>query len=154
MGWASYQEDNINARGESKSFARIQKASRRASRSTDASNGGSFTRIQKASRPMKSPNNPFKSTPVPTPRHITQQPKTLRPKPSPKTHQRIRRREPLKKQYVPVAKTRHVTSDEIQQRIQQTKPIKTQRVTTDDLQQRIQREIIRQQKESKDICLN
>ena len=131
MGWASYQEDNIDARGESKSFTRIPKPSRS---------------IPKSSQPVKSqfkvsylrsPNDPFKSTPVPTTPDITQQ-----PKPSPKTRQHSRRRELHKKQDVPVAKTRHVTSDEIQQRIHQANFLKTQRVTTDELQQRIQREII------------
>ena len=44
MGWASYQEDNIDARGESKS-RRIPKASRCASLAPGVSNGGSITRI-------------------------------------------------------------------------------------------------------------
>ena len=116
MGWASYQEDNIDARGKSKSFTRIPKSSRS---------------IPKSSQPVKSqfkgsPDDPFKSTPVPTTPDIIQQPKL-----SPKPRQRIRRREPLKKQDVPVAKTRYVAPDEIQRRIQL--------------------EIIRQDKESKAI---
>ena len=136
MGWASYQEDNIDARGESKSFTRIPRSSRSIPRLSQP------VKSQFKVGYLRSPNDPFKSTPVPTTPDITQQ-----PKPSPKTRQRIRRREPLKKQDAPVVKTRHVTSDEIQQRIHQANFIKTQRVTTDDLQQRIQREIIRQQKE-------
>ena len=109
MGWASYQEDNIDARGESKSF----------------------TRIPKSSQPVKSQfkgslDDPFKSTPVPTTPDIIQQ-----PKPSPKPRQRIRRKEPRRKRYIPVEKTRYVAPDEIQRRIQL--------------------EIIRQDKESKAI---
>lgn len=77
MGWASYQEDNIDARGESKS-RRIPKASRCASLAPGVSNGGSITRI---------------------------------PPPPPPPPQR-----PLEKT---VLKSRFVTSDEIQRRIQQ-----------------------------------
>ena len=70
MGWASYQEDNLDARGE-RNTRRKPKIS---------------TRIKVDD--LKPPDKPFKSTPDPTAPDV------------------------------PVVKTRFVTSEEIQQRIQ------------------------------------
>ena len=136
MGWASYQEDNLDARGERNTRRKPK----------------NFTRTPKSPQPIpkpsqsgnsQPPDDSFKSTPVTTTPDRTQQ-----PKPSPKTRQRNRGIKPLKKQDVPVVKTRHVTSDELQRRINQVDSLKTQRVTTAEIQQRIQREISHQEKES------
>ena len=133
MGWASYQEDNIDARGESKSSK---------SRKPKVSNRRKPPKKQYVPEDDICFESLLNNLPVPKPSRPTpkddigargesKQPKTLRPKTSPKTRQHIHRKEPRRKQYVPVAKTQYVTSDEIQRRIQ--------------------REIIRQEKESKGI---
>jgi len=141
MGWASYYEDAMDARSESKSSkSRKPKGSNRREPPKKRS-----VPVAKARYAPEDDicfesvldNLPKPSRPTPKD-HIDARgeskqpkPKILRPKPSPKPHQRIHRREPRRKQYVPVTETRYVSRDEIQQRIE--------------------REIVRQDREGKDI---
>ena len=141
MGWASYQEDNKDARGESKS----SKSRKPEVPNRDKPPRASLHVTQKIKKPHSYKVECLESQ---FSLRISTNSTAYFLKPS----RNPSRPKPFKKQYVPVAKTRHVTSDEIQQRIDQANFLKTRRVATDDLQQRIQREIIRQQKESKSIC--
>lgn len=132
MGWASYYEDNIDARRESKSRKptvqigkdRLKERYVPAVKTQHVPEGdicfesilnNVVVRKPKPSRPI--PKDDIDA------RGESKQPKTLRSKPSPKTRR--------KKQHVPVTKIRYVSSDEIQLRIQ--------------------REIIRQEKEIRDV---
>ena len=154
MGWASYQEDNKDARGESKS----SKSRKPEVPNRDKPPRASLHVTQKIKKPHSYKVECLESqfslriSTNSTAYFLKLSRNPSRPKPFKKQSRNPSRPKPFKKQYVPVAKTRHVTSDEIQQRIDQANFLKTRRVATDDLQQRIQREIIRQQKESKSIC--
>lgn len=141
MGWPSCQEDNLDARGEYRSSKsrKLKVPNRRESRRKQDIPVAKTRHVPEDDISFESilDNLPEPSRPTPKD-HIDARgeskqpkPKILRPKPSPKPHQRIHRREPRRKQYVPVAETRYVSRDEIQERIQL--------------------EIIRQDKESKGI---
>ena len=138
MGYASCYEDNLDARGESES-RKPKVSNRREPRNVPVAKTQHVPEEDICFESLLN-NLPIPKPLQPTPkddidaRGGSKQPKALRPKPSPKPRQRSRRREPLKKRYAPVAKTRYVAPDEIQRRIQL--------------------EIIRQDKESKAIYPN
>jgi len=118
MGFASYYEDNLDARGET-----VRGRHRRLTLSTEK------TRKTQREKPMESqftlrkksmesqftlerrPN--FTRTPRPK-----QSPKPLQQKATRNTRQDIRRRELQKTPRVPVMKTQYVTTGEIERRIQ------------------------------------
>ena len=148
MGWASYYEDNIDARGESKSSkSRKPKVPNRREppkKQYVPEDDICFETLLN-NLPIPKPSRPTPKDDIDA-RGESKQPKPLRPKPSLKrgeskqpkpslkARQRSRQREPRRKHYVPVAKTRYVSPDEIQRRIQ--------------------REIIRQEKETGVYVLN
>ena len=121
MGYASYSEDILDARSESK----IPKIRRR-------------KKVSNKREPPKKQSVPeddicfeslLNNLPVPDPPPLTpkgdinalgesKRSKTLRSKTSPKTRQRSSRGEPRQKHGVSVEKTRYVTPCEIQRRIQ------------------------------------
>ena len=129
MGWASCYEDNMDAKGEterSKSRKpKVQIGKNRLKKQyvpvtktrhvpeDDPEDDICFESLLN-SLPVPQPDPPRRPKPSPK----TRQHKTLRSKPSPKTRQHTRRRERRKEQYAPVTKTRYVTSEEIQRRIQ------------------------------------
>ena len=143
MGWASYQEDNLDARGESKSYkSRKPKVShRREPRNVPVAKTQHVPEedicfeslLNNLPVPKPKPSRPIPKDDI-NARGESKRPKPSRPKPSLKARQHIHRREPRKRRYAPVAKTRYVAPDEIQRRIQL--------------------EIIRQDKESKAIYPN
>ena len=107
MGFASYYEDNLDARGES-----VRGRHRRLTLSKEK------TKKTQREKPVESqftlerrPN--FTRTPRPE-----QSPKLLRQKALYNTRQDIRRRELQKTQHVPVVKTQYVTTEEIARRVQ------------------------------------
>ena len=128
MGWASYQEDNMDARGESKSRKPTVQSGKDRLKERHGPNPKtryvpeddicfeSFLNSLAARKPK--PSRPIPKGDIDA-RGESKQPKTLQSKPSSKTHR--------KKRQAPVTKIRYVSSDEIQLRIQ--------------------REIIRQEKE-------
>ena len=139
MGYASYYEDSIDARGESKSSkSRTLKVPNRREPSKKQYVRAAKTRhvpeddicFESLLNNLPEPSRPTSKDDIDA-RGKSKQPKTLRPKPSPKPRQRIHRSEPRRKQSVSVAKTRYITPEEIQRRIEL--------------------EIIRQDKESKGI---
>ena len=138
MGFASYHEDNLDARGESvRGRHRRPTLSKEKTKKTQRKKPAKsqFTQRKKSMESQftleRRPN--FTRTPRPK-----QSPKPLRQKASHNTRQDIRRREPQKMQHARVQKTPHVTF------FPPREPQKTQRVTTEEIQRRIQREIIRQ----------
>ena len=123
MGFASYYEDIIDARGGSKSSeSRKPKVSnrRKPPKKQHIPEDDICFESLLNNLPVLKPSRPTPKNDVDA-RGESKQPKTLQPKPSFRTCQRSRQREPLK--------TRYVSPDEIQRRIQ--------------------REIIRQEKETR-----
>lgn len=122
MGFASYYEDNQEARGEryerTKVFPDAQPKDKEVK--IEGSNYESQFKLRRSTDSTRTPklSRRKKSRPKP-PRREKSRPKSSRRKTAPDARQHIRREEPLK----------------------------IQPVTTDELQQRIQREIIRQQAE-------
>lgn len=132
MGFASYYEDNLDARGES-----VRGRHRRLTLSTEKIKKtqrekpveSQFTLRKKSMESQftleRRPN--FTRSPW-----SKRSPKPLQQKTTRKTCQDIRRREPQKTQHARVQKTQHVPV------------MKTQYVTTGEIERRIQREIVRQ----------
>ena len=105
MGFASYHEDNLDARGES--------IKGRHHRLTPSKEKTKKTHGITKSQFMRKGMPDFTHRPPPK-----QSPKPLRQKVSHSIRQDIRRRESQEVQHVPVMKTQRVTNDEIQRRIE------------------------------------
>ena len=116
MSLASYYEDIIDARGESKSSkSGKQKVSNRREPPKKQYVPGDDICFESLlnNLPVSKPSQPTPKDDIDA-RGESKQPK----KPSLKAHQRSRQRELRRKQDVPIAKTRYVPLDEIQRRIQ------------------------------------
>ena len=118
MGFASYYEDNLDARGESvRGRHRRLTLSKEKTKKTQREKPveSQFTLRRKSMESQftleRRPN--FTRTPRPK-----QSPKLLRRKALYNTRQDIRRREFQKTQHVPVVKTQYVTTEEIARRVQ------------------------------------
>ena len=142
MGYASYYEDAIDARGESKTSksTKPKVSNRRESPKKQYVPEDDICfesllnnlPVPKPSRPTPKDNidarseskrpNTLRSKPSSKTRQRktlrSKRPNTLRSEPSPKMLQRIRQRELRRRPDVPVTKTRYVPPDEIQRRIQ------------------------------------
>jgi len=119
MGFASYYEDNLDAKGESvRGRYRHLTSSKEKTKKTQGITKSQFMR---EGMPDFTHRPPLKESP-----------KLLRQKASHNTRQDIRRRELQKTQHARVQKTQHVPV------------MKTRYVTTEEIQRRIQCEITRQ----------
>ena len=107
MGFASYHEDNLDARGES-----VRGRHRRLTLSKEKTKK---TQQKKSMESQFTLERRSDSTRTPRPKQSL---KLLRQKALYNTHQDIRRRALQKTQHVPVMKTQYVTTEEIERRIQ------------------------------------
>ena len=143
MGFASYYEDNLDARSETLRGRHLpsilsKKETKKTQQKRSVQSHSTLRKKYMESQFTleRKPN----STRTLRPKKLRpkQPPKLLRRKASHNTRQDIRSREPQEMQHDRVQKTPHVTF------FPPREPQKTQRVTTEEIQRRIQREIIRQ----------